>query len=1132
MSDRTETLAPRASAPPDPATDTTETAPISAADRAADRTQSIARVDDPERYEQIGEHARGGLGRVVRAVDKRLGRTVAVKELLRHDASDEARFLREAMITARLEHPGIVPVHEAGRWPNGDPYYVMKLVEGRTLKEQIGERKTLRDRLALLPHVIAIADAVGYAHSEGVIHRDLKPSNVIVGEFGETIVVDWGLARDRKRNLPEPDVAQIIYGGPGVSTVSGKVVGTPAYMSPEQARGELVDERADVYAIGAVLYELLAGIPPHQDETPQATLDRVISGPPPPLTALVPHVPSELATIVAKAMARGPDDRYANASLLAEDLRRFHCGKLVSAHSYTAWSLLRKKLAQHRGVVAVAVASLVALGAVGVGSFRHIVAERNIAESERARAVESQAQTEKRQRELVLLQAATSLRKDPTATLAWLKDYQIGDEDRAQVVDLLDEAVALGVASHVFRPGDWAMDAAFTPDGKTVVAAVRDGTIRAYDARTGAGRELGRARSMAEMRLSPDGRYVATNDMPGEVTVWPLDGARPRVLVEGSNSSAPGRWRNRIKLSHDGTRILVVRDGAPPTVYPVDGGAPVLIGPAMRGSMMIADRDWSRQVVQASPNELVVVEGDARRSLARTAKAIRTFELSPRGDTVLIHDGEALWLVPFAGGPMRKVADYDAIVVTQAVWSPDERTIAVGAEGGAIREIKLIDVATGAVRDLRGHTDANYTLQWSRDGRRLLSASDDATARLWTVADGSSIVLRGHDDDVVRARFSFDESRVATASLDGSIRVWCIDQPGVRVLVEGDRLTELKLDGDRALVRTSKEVAWWNVASGHRIPMFSWVEGRGLGLTAASPDGEHLLVVGVDGSGELRHRDRPPTILRGHRAGILHAQFRRDGKHLFTSSGDGTLRRWDVATGLGTILFESAAPLRQFVVAADGRVAFLHGDAMRMIAPNGSMRVLGTGPRWTATPVFERVKDRLVLRRHDMSLAIIDGERVIELPNGHYPVPQIAVSPDGTRIAGAIGDRTVRVWNAATGRVLDVLRGHRDLVRDLAFSPDGRLLASASYDNTVRVWQPGTERVRVLRGHTASVDQLEWSQPERLVTGSTDGTLRVWDVPSLELPAAAELADQLARATTANIEFDRPTTGGPRPRRI
>ncbi|MBA2543504.1 MAG: serine/threonine protein kinase, partial [Deltaproteobacteria bacterium] len=191
--DRTETLSPR-----DSNGEVNEVIDI------VERERPIG-ADDPERYEQVCEHARGGLGRVVRAVDKRLGRTVAVKELLPRaangsTAANEARFLREALITARLEHPGIVPVHEAGRWPSGDPYYVMKLVEGRTLKELIHASSTLRDRLSLLPHVTAVADAVGYAHSQGVIHRDLKPSNVIVGEFGETIVVDWGLARDTRRD--------------------------------------------------------------------------------------------------------------------------------------------------------------------------------------------------------------------------------------------------------------------------------------------------------------------------------------------------------------------------------------------------------------------------------------------------------------------------------------------------------------------------------------------------------------------------------------------------------------------------------------------------------------------------------------------------------------------------------------------------------------------------------------------------------------------------------------------------------------------------------------------------------------------------------------------------------------------
>lgn len=151
---------------------------------------------DPQRYDVVGEHGRGGLGRVLRAFDRRLGRTVAIKELLHRGNENEARFVREALLTARLEHPSIVAVHDAGRWPSGDRFYSMKLISGRSLKELINERPLLSDRLGLLSNLIAVADAVAYAHSHGVIHRDLKPANIIVGDYGETAVIDWGLAKE------------------------------------------------------------------------------------------------------------------------------------------------------------------------------------------------------------------------------------------------------------------------------------------------------------------------------------------------------------------------------------------------------------------------------------------------------------------------------------------------------------------------------------------------------------------------------------------------------------------------------------------------------------------------------------------------------------------------------------------------------------------------------------------------------------------------------------------------------------------------------------------------------------------------------------------------------------------------
>jgi eukaryotic-like serine/threonine-protein kinase len=1124
LPDRTETLAPRVGC--------ASTVPADPGPARADGRPDLGDIgdlaaDDPDRYRQVSEHARGGLGRVVRAVDRRLGRTVAVKELLRHDASNEARFLREAMITARLEHPGIVPVHEAGRWPNGDPYYVMKLVEGRTLKELIAEAIHLRARLGLLAHVIAVADAVGYAHSEGVIHRDLKPSNVIVGAFGETIVVDWGLARDRKHDLPEPGEDVLTAAGSGISTVSGKVVGTPAYMSPEQALGGVVDERADVYALGAVLYEVLAGSPPHTDTTPQAVLDRVIAGPPQPLAMVVPSVPVELATIVRKAMARDPDARYPNAIALAEDLRRFTTGQLVSAHSYSTWALLRKKLARHRSVVAVVVASLIMLGAGGVASVRRVIAERNIARSERELAELALGSAEKRKRELVLLQAETALTKDPTAALAWLKSYDVGPDERSRVVDMVDEALALGVARHVFRVGDWVIDAQFTSDGSTLVAAARDGTLRGYDLATGVETALGQVPAQpSALVLTGDGELAITGDESGAVIAWPLHGGRSHILV-GSG----GRGILQLRLSPDGRALLVEREAGAPQVLAPAGGEPEALGPAIARRFAVAADDWSHVVMMTAANEVAVPaerDGDLPRLLARTEKSIVFLAISPRGDTVVIHDGTTIWTLPFTGGPLRAVARY-ADWLRTVVWSPDGKTIAIG---GHRAEIVVVDTATGAVSELRGHSDAIYTLAFSRDGTRLLSASDDATARVWDLATGAAVVLRGHDDDVYRARFSADERGVATSSVDGSARVWRLDSPSTAVYVERDPIEGLRFDGDRLVVRTATSVARWELISGRREAVTSWADQTHyLGYGVASPDGGHVVIPDADGSMELRTQAGPPIALRGHRGLITHVEFARDGRTVFSSSSDGTLRRWDVATGEGGVVLEVTTPIRGFAVARDGRIVAWAGDLTYAIDRAGRATKLGRGAAWCLDLAeFEPTTDRLFVQRCDKSVAILDGDRAMELPTGGYRVSGIAVSPDGRWIAGGLADRTIRLWSAETGRVVDVLRGHSDFVLDVAFSPDGRRLASASYDKTIRLWDLTTRQHRVLRGHTAEVTQVVWRDADRLVTGSVDGTVRLWDAPGLELPTAFDLARRLDAATTARITLDRPSTGNPPPR--
>jgi serine/threonine protein kinase/tetratricopeptide (TPR) repeat protein len=343
----------------------------------------------PGHYEIKGEFARGGMGRILLARDRRLGRTVAIKEM-RADAGPDAsdRFVREALVTARLQHPAIVPVYEAGRWKGGRPFYAMKLVEGRSFEELLEDAEDLSARLALLPHLIAVAEAVAYAHGRRVVHRDLKPANVVVGAFGETVVVDWGLARDLGADPADAGVARVDLRKESDSgaTVAGTILGTPHYMSPEQARGLPVDERADVYALGAMLYFLLTGAPPHAGSSGQEVLASAMSGGIDPVDRREPDAPPDLVAIVNKAMAASPEDRYPTALELAADVRRFQTGQLVSAYSYSLRDLVRRFVARHRAEVVVAAALSAILVAAVVIGFVAVRRQARVAEAERDRA--------------------------------------------------------------------------------------------------------------------------------------------------------------------------------------------------------------------------------------------------------------------------------------------------------------------------------------------------------------------------------------------------------------------------------------------------------------------------------------------------------------------------------------------------------------------------------------------------------------------------------------------------------------------------------------------------------------------------------------------------------------------------
>ena len=1032
-------VTPTSTPPPAASDDATESmGPGNPADRSAYLAVLLGTAELPvvkrEHYEVLGEYARGGLGRIVRARDKRTGRTVAVKEMI--VASDRAarRFAREALITANLQHPSIVPVYELGRWPSGEPFYAMKLVAGKSFQSVLAGAKRFDERLALLPVLVAVAQALAYAHERRVIHRDLKPANILIGDYGETVVIDWGLAKTigepdpvdpeelaGLRSMLEPDPTQL-----------GAVMGTPSFMAPEQARGDAVDERADVYAIGAMLYALIAGHSPYADQklkTSKEIVAAAVAAPPTPLAEREAGAPRDLVAIVEKAMARELAARYATATELADELRRFTTGQLVQAHHYDRRTLFRRWLVRHRapvtvgGVLAGLLAIASVLGVRGVISERDRVREqRDVARQETARA-EAQLAVALYEKGLV----AETSREWARAAMYYAASRRHRDTPSAAWAAGLAEARAVVPSVRYTEHGAWVHAVAISPDGERVATVDDAGALRVWSPR--GGQTFGAVRAATSplyaVAFSPDGSELAIGGDAGTIE-------RRRTADLSVIATLPrhtGRvWS--IAYAPDGRALASGGEDALVVLSALDGSARAdLRGHAQR-VYSVAFSDDGTQLASGSDDRRLWVWNVATHAGAQ------------RG----AHEAGGIRVVAFAGTTVISTGwDHDIRIWKAGATTPErwaDTHIVHGAAvandmlvtGGEFEAIHVWDITTRQlITSLAAPGGQTSAVAFSRDRRWLVTAGKSPPIA-WDATALARLGGVGHTANVGNLAFSADGARLVSGASDHTIRLWDISRSPVEIrrvstgelmcgdgaLVVGDDIIGACSDQTLRRWRPSGEV--------DRIAVPAWLR-----FTALSPDGRFVAAGHAEGKLALVDTAAWSVVAtrEAHGHQIYGVQFARDGR-LVTASLDDHARTWrtpDLAPDL------------------DVSVGVPDGELSAAMAPDGSVLVAGTEVG---------------------SLAVWDTKASawrsrVTIPDAG-PVWKIVFAPDGAHAFSASDDGIVRIWNPQTWADPVALDAGEGPAIALAISPDGTRLAAGYASGAIVLWTVATREVAMRIG--------------------------------------------------------------------
>lgn len=1142
-------------------------------------------------YQSRREIARGGMGAVLDALDEKLGRSVAMKVMLNQhaDAEEKYRFLLEARVLGQLPHPNIVPVHDVGTDNDGRAYYTMKLVQGSTLHE-IVKRLKAGDEPAVAAYPLATlltifhktCDAIAFAHSRGIIHRDLKPQNIMVGEFGEVQVMDWGIAKILPgspaaaiANTPvtagavdpeEPSTATIPPASTGVTqsivdsgletvvesggaaenldatvvddgpalafrptdteplriddlyaTMEGAIMGTPYFMSPEQAEGHIseLDGRSDIYSLGGILYQLLTLRLPIEGRSQAEILSKVRSGMIRPPTEFNPagpatgrssrpnggeaentagaeapirlrhcpggRVPDALGAVAMKALAHDRARRYQEVGELSRDIEAYQGGFATSAESASMLRLIR--LFIHRNRVLTAALSIIAILTVTfmakvVASERKAresaeqaetervaaVAAREDAESERVRADQNarEAQAAEQAARAALGEARTEkARADEKAREA--------ESNRLQAVAAAElarqqETLAKAAADEARRSEKSAREANSVAqmqraraDEKALEArtALEAANVQRHRAEAGEREQL---RNLFESYLSQGILHAENGDY-----------AAARGALEQARSTAAAD-ADVITAGRRSLRNVV----AWLTEISGKSAATVLRGAGAPLKCVAAVPDGRRVVAGGEDGTLYVFAADASPPFtfkAHTDLVTRVLVFADGNHVASAGADRMVRIFRFVEGELKPVQQWRAgAPVAALAASPDGRLLAVGNDEG---DLTILNAVEGVpLEEIAAAPAAISDVAFSADGERLGAVSFDRRARIWRRgARGrfrEEFATPAAEGQLVCLALDHGGGRLATAGIDGVIRLWNVKarSAGHRLAGHDNTITALAFGKEgKDLVSSSldRTIRVWDVASGVRT-----------------------------------------RVLQGHETGVT--AMHRNGDRLFSAGNDQTVRLWAVGGGReddGMRIVETGAHIPNAVA----------------VSPN--LKLLAVG----------YADGRLEMR------SLPDATSLWSLPAHATNVTRIAFAPDGSSLVSASFDGGLKQWSTDAGepRLLRAFSKQVDVVNDLAFTPNGRFLAAASIGSRVRVTEEAialnenrsggritmtdltTGEARGYAAHKGEVLAVAFNDDgSRLASTGDDGATMLWQqqagglVKTATLPADRDMGYAIA----------------------